>query len=215
MLQHEIFTAFAADYACPLSTANLDARSPRFLICPMGLVGSGKSTCLTQILKCLPMKVVRVSTDELRRFVIQSGSTPCKREIDAAYLRLVRHLLSYGYPVACDSNCFRLREPISSLASEMGIKAFWFKVNPPEEYIVKKLRAFEHSWLFRDSDHAVERFYHHKNKNPTPWHSVSEPFSLDPSREDLFQQVSRMCDALLDCIGWTSKKRPSAMPKEE
>lgn len=76
---------------------------------------------------------------------------------------------------------------INDQAARYGIRVFWLHVNPPEEFILSKLRAYKHTWLFKDSDEAVKKYYSRK-----PLHenlTLDFTYTFDTSRSDLTEQL--------------------------
>jgi len=62
--------------------------------------------------------------------------------------------------VYCASS--RTRELIAQAERDYGIKTIWIHTNPPEEFIIKKLKNYKHTWLFEDGDQAVQNYLDRK-----------------------------------------------------
>ena len=71
---------------------------------------------------------------------------------------------------------------------ELGIKIIWIHINPPEKFIINKLKNYKkHSLLFKDSEDAINNYLERK-----PLHKkLNFPFiyNFDPSRPDLKSQL--------------------------
>lgn len=132
----------------------------KFMLCPVGLVGAGKSTVVGKLAEKLPMVVV--STDNFRKTLKERGSGYDSAE--ELTLRAVRHFAKKSWNVAIDSNCGRAekKKQIEKLARELGAKIVFIEVNPPEAYILNKLKNFEHSWLFKNGEAAVKSYFEYK-----------------------------------------------------
>ena len=168
----------------------------QFFLCPVGYIGAGKSTVLD--LLCPYFDFVRLSGDEIRRLLREhgygkAGSGEPQRMLD----EVVEKFASEGYNIAFDSNCgsFRAKEVIEARAKRIGAKTFWIHMDPPEEFILEKLKKYKHSWLFRDADHAISRYFYHKEK--TPHAEFNFLFTFDTSKSDLPKQAER-CISLIN-----------------
>jgi predicted kinase len=168
-----------------------------FIICPVGYIGSGKSTVLKLLQQQLPF--VRISTDELRKLLREHNNFDSNhaREISLA---LISKYSQAGYNVGIDATCWRLasggdyERDFHDLIQKSGARVFWIDIDPPEEFIINKLRAYQHTWLFRNGDHAVERYRVHKEavkKDGIPF-----LYTFDPSRGNLSEQVDEAVELI-------------------
>ena len=157
----------------------------QFFLCPVGLVGSGKTTVLKPLSEKLFL--VRISGDEIREILKEHGyDYELTWEIGQ---KLVREFVKQGYSIAHDTDCATLRtqEYLIKLAQEVGAKIIWIHVNPPEEFIIDKLKNFKHTWLFRDASEAIENYMARK-----PLHenlSMQFTYTFDTSKANLAEQV--------------------------
>lgn len=154
-----------------------------FLLCPIGLVGAGKSTVVKPLAEKLGL--VRISSDEIRKLLKEDGlGYEMTEEVAFA---VIQYFVEQGYGVAIDSDCARKRETIEKFAAKHRLPVRWIHINPPEEFIINKLKNFEHTWLFKDADDALKNYYARK-----PLHE-NLPFEFtyifDTSRDDLKQQI--------------------------
>jgi hypothetical protein len=119
--------------------------------------------------------------------------SPLPRRIFNDVLDLVS---ATGHGVAFDSNCGspQAKALIEQRATKLGALVFWLLVDPPEEYIINKLRSHPPTWLFENGEQAVERYYYRKATNPRAEFEFF--YRFDPSKADLPQQVER-CVALI------------------
>lgn len=119
--------------------------SPQFVLCPIGLIGSGKTTVLMTL--TARMSLVRVSGDELRKLFKNRGHGYSRvRELG---FEIVRGLLQRGYRVAIDSDCSSAesQEQVKLIWSELKVRVVWIHVNPPESFIITKLSNLIPNWL--------------------------------------------------------------------
>ena len=94
-----------------------------------------------------------------------------------------------GFSIAIDGNC-RSKEAqkyIQELKNKHNVKVFWIHVNPPEAFIMRKLKNYKHTWLFKNAREAIKNYRSSKAKR----NNLNFPFVyvLDPSRDDLEKQI--------------------------
>ena len=167
-------------------TLPLKKPARQFVLCPVGLVGSGKST----VVKALAQKLflVPISSDELRRRLKERGFKYDRAKELA--MRMGCEFIEGGYSVAFDMNCGSpgSKKDIVQIEKKYGIPVVWIHVNPPEEFIVQKLKNYPHSWLFRDGEDAVEGYFKYKEKHGD-FGSIDFICSIDTSLDDLPKQI--------------------------
>lgn len=130
----------------------------RFILAPIGLVGSGKSTVVKPLSK--RFSLVRISSDEIRE--ILKGLNYSYKQDDVIYIAvfLLRKYLDKGYGVTFDSNCENKVDIIESLGKEFHVKVMWININPPETFILDKLKNMEYKkgHVFINADHAIATY---------------------------------------------------------
>lgn len=160
---------------------------PQILLCPVGLVGAGKTTVIKPLSTRLGL--VRISTDEIRKHLKAKGYNYL-RTTEIAELLIQKHLEG-GYSVAIDADCAGSTQKIvSKLTDESGIVPIWIHINPPESFILNKLRTYKHTWLFKDASEAIDNYLRRK-----PLHEkLNLPFlyTFDTSKENLSQQIDEV-----------------------
>ena len=184
-LPQERFADFRKRYRESIDTPNVKPPM-QFLLCPVGIVGAGKTTVVKPLAEKLSM--VRISGDEIRRLLKENGFN--YNQIRSISLPLIEEFIEQGYSVVIDSDCAssQTREKIIELEKKYDIQAVWIHINPPEEFIINKLKNFKHTWLFDSADEAIENYYSRK-----PLHeNLRLPFmcEIDTSRQDLKDQVN-------------------------
>ena len=157
---------------------------PQRLLCPVGLVGAGKTTVVEPL--SLKLGFIRISTDEIRKYLKSQGYNYLRtKEIAAA---LIKKYIQLGHSVAIDADCAgSTKEIIEYLTKQTGITPIWIHIHPPEAFILNKLRTYNHTWLFKDADQAIENY---ERRKPLHEH-LDQPFvyTFDPSRPDLDRQI--------------------------
>ena len=161
-------------------------RHPQLLLCPVGLVGAGKTPVVKSLSERLGL--VRISNDEIRQRFMQK-SLNYSRTSEAAR-SLIKKYLSEGYSVAIDADCAcSTKELIDQLATNPQIKPVWIHINPPEEFILHKLRTIKYTgqWIMPSAEVALDNYFRRK-----PLHEhLDLPFlyTFDPSKENLAKQI--------------------------
>lgn len=163
-----------------------NSKGRQFLLCPVGLVGAGKTTVLKPLAEKLGL--VRISTDEIRKYLKEKGFN-YKRVEDITFV-VTNFFIKKGYGVAIDTDCVRSdkRTKIEEQSRKQHVPVIWIHINPPEEFILNKLRNFPHTWLFKNADEAIKNYEDRK-----PLHAKLDSFDFayvfDTSKPDLDKQI--------------------------
>jgi shikimate kinase len=162
--------------------------SKQFLLCPVGLVGAGKSTVVIPLAEKL--NLVRISHDEIRKVLKEKGFN-YNRSKEIA-IEVISDFLKNDYSVAIDANCGATEtfDRIKKLENEYSLKTIWIHINPPEEFIVNKLKNFNHSWLFSDGEEAVRGYHEYKNKYGDGTDlGINFTYIFDTSKSNVQEQI--------------------------
>jgi len=175
----------------------------QFLLCPVGLVGAGKSTVVIPLSKKL--NLVRLSHDDIRKLLKENGFNYDRSKEMA--MQIIKEFLDQGYSVALDANCGSedsLRR-IQEIKKSYGLKVLWIHINPPEEFIVNKLKNFNHTWLFNSGDEAVEGYFRYK-KDFGDFQNLplGYIYTFDTSKSDLEYQIKEAEDKINNL--WKTEK---------
>jgi predicted kinase len=158
----------------------------QFFLCPIGLVGAGKTTVLKPLAEQL--QAVRVSTDEIRKILKDKGyNYDFAREIAQ---KIIEDFAKGGYSVAIDADCVNKKDDIEKLAKKVGAKIIWLHINPPEEFIINKLRNFKNGWLVEDNEEMIRNYFERK-----PLHQkldFSFLYVFDTSKNNLKEQIKEV-----------------------
>lgn len=166
----------------------------QFFLCPVGLVGAGKTTVVRPLSEKLGL--VRISSDEVRK-LLKDGHGQYDQLMEIVR-PLAEELAEQGYSLAFDADCGnpKTKEFIIALAERVRAKVFWVHINPPEELILTKLKTYTHTWLFKDGDEAVQNYFRQKEKRQaeqTPFEFLAE---VDTSRPDVDAQIARVANLI-------------------
>lgn len=173
----------------------------QILLCPIGIIGAGKTTVLKPLSKKLSL--VRVSTDELRILFRKNGYVwESSREI--AYDFIKKYLLK-GFSVAIDADCIseKAQNFIKQIRKQINPEIIWIHINPPEKFIIHKLKTYKHGLLFKDAKDALDNYFKQK-----PLHkNLNFPFvyTFDTSRHDLKQQIQEATTIIKNLFTSTCK----------
>jgi predicted kinase len=135
--------------------------SAQWMLMPVGLIGSGKTSVLRPL--STHFGLVRISTDEIRERLRAHGHSYAGcREIATA---LGKKYLDRGYSVAFDANngsptgLERMRRVHETFPD---VPQIFINIDPPDEFIIEKLKHYRHTWLFENGEAAIAAF--RKNK---------------------------------------------------
>lgn len=161
--------------------------SRQIFICPVGFMGSGKSTVLRGLASYI--SYIKVSSDDIRKLLREQGYGEQGSNIPGRiYDDALNYFIATGHSIAFDSNCSRSKERIEAKAKQAHADVVWILVNPPESFIINKLKSYNHTWLFRDGEHAVERY--HTNKQKVQIDGLPFFCSIDTSLPDIKDQIA-------------------------
>jgi hypothetical protein len=155
---------------------------PKFYLCPVGLVGSGKSTVMK--LLCPKLSVLRIANDEVRKIIGNYDYYHLAPKISSTIGPKYSQL---GYSIGIDANASSLwgTEEFNQRMKDLNSRQIWIHINPPEVFI--KLKNYYHPWLYRDEAEAKENFEKSKQKINTD--GIPFVYVFDPSRSDLNKQI--------------------------
>ncbi|TSC79998.1 MAG: hypothetical protein G01um101429_310 [Parcubacteria group bacterium Gr01-1014_29] len=160
----------------------------QFLLCPVGLMGAGKTTVVKPLSEKLG--IPRVSTDEIRERLKHRGYNYNSAH-KLAY-QIIEELLQNGFSMVIDENCgsIETREKLLELQKRYKTKLIWIRVHPPEQFIIDKLRNYPHTWLFKDSDEAIASYFRYK-ETYGDFSDLDVPYvyTFDTSKQNLNQQL--------------------------
>ncbi|MBU6321540.1 AAA family ATPase [Patescibacteria group bacterium] len=194
--ERQILAAYKATLALPADDARLPAQ---IFLAPVGRVGAGKTTVVKPLAERLGL--VRISSDEIRRLLKELGH-------DYKPLRSIARTLAFdlaraGYGIAFDKDCANpeTKAMIEEIAAERSARVFWLHINPPEAFILNKLRTYDHTWLFKDAEQAVGNYFDQKRRRAEENTHIDYFAEIDPSRLDLPQQLADVENRIRTALG--------------
>lgn len=152
----------------------------------MGKIGAGKTTVVKPLAEALHL--VRLSNDDARKLFWERGYD-YSRIYDVIPV-IAEEFMRKGYSIAIDADCSsdRAQKLIQTAVEKFHVRTVWININPPEEFILNKLRTFSHTWLFKDGEDAVKNYYDAlAQRKPL---SVEYAYEFDTSRNDLDRQIA-------------------------
>ena len=164
----------------------------QMMLCPIGLVGAGKTTVLKPLSQKLSL--LRISSDEIRKILKREGFNYV-RTLEIA-LGLILKYLNLGYSIAVDADCIDLekRKMLGDLARQRKIKVIYIHIKPPEKFIINKLTNYKHTWLFKDAANAIDNYKRRKPLHRKYLKTVKFYYRFDTSRADLKSQIKKFVE---------------------
>lgn len=198
-LTSEDIVSIREDYKKTLKLpVNINNNFHQFFLCTVGLVGAGKSTVIKPLSDKLSL--VRISSDEIRQ-VLKERNVGYENLMEIIK-PLVEELSIQGYSIAFDADCGnpRTKEMILNLAEKTGAKVFWINIDPPEEFILNKLQNYNHTWLFKDSEDAINNYFRQKSRREEENTQFDFLTTIDTSKANLSDQIEECLKMIMDQI---------------
>lgn len=166
----------------------------QIFFCPVGLVGSGKSTIVKPISEQLGL--VRISSDELREMLKNNGHT--YDSVKQIGTQIIESFARRGLSIAFDMDCGNplVKEQAEILAKELGAKLVFVHVTTPEEYIFEKFRKHPPTWLADNPQIMIDNYLAQKAKRLEEGTSFDFLYTFDTSKPDLPQQIQECVDRI-------------------
>ena len=166
----------------------------QFFFCPVGLIGSGKST-LTKVLS-ERLHLLRLSTDELRKVLKENGyDFEFVREIG---LKIANEFAQQGFSIALDFDCGnpQAKRFVEKVSSDLHAKVVWVHINTPEDFIIEGLKKDHHyrAWLADTSEKMIDNYYVQKEKRLKENTQFNFLYTFDNSRQYINNQIDE-CEA--------------------
>ncbi len=169
----------------------------QFFFCPVGLVGTGKSTVTKPVSNRFTL--LRISSDELRKILLDNGFdySPVKDILGS----VVQEYARKGYSIAFDMDCGNVvtKQLIDALSKELNVKTFWVHINPPEEFVFEKFKNFplELSWLAPGKPQVmIDNYLAQKEKRKQENTSFDFMYVFDTSKENIEEQVGECIEKI-------------------
>ncbi len=129
----------------------------QIVVCPVGLVGSGKSTVLKLLRK--PLNLLIISTDEIRRILMEEDYNLLRTKDIAAFL--VLKYAKQGYSVAIDADSVLLegQRKLEIMCVKQKCNLILIHINTPEEFVKNVVfKSKKGRKLFKDNQEALNHY---------------------------------------------------------
>lgn len=160
----------------------------QIMICPVGIIGAGKTTVIKPLSKKL--NLLCISIDGIRE-LLKENNYDYERAKEIV-VRLAEKYIKKNFSIGLNTDCVseESQRYIRQFKDKYNVKVFWIHINPPEEFIINKLRNYKHTWLFKNAEHAVGAYKRRKAAHK----NLNFPFiyTFDPSRDDLENQIDEV-----------------------
>lgn len=185
-MNHELIDKIISLYE---STLEIPSEKPKrqYSLCPVGLVGAGKTTVIKPLSKKLSL--VRISSDEVRKIIYDISATVTLDEFIEIITKLFKKYLQEGHSIALDADCASpiTQKLISERQKDFNLKVIWVHINPPESFIINKLTNYKHTWLFKNGEEAVNNYLERKSLHENL--PMSFIYTFDTSMSNLDMQI--------------------------
>lgn len=155
--------------------------------CPVGLVGAGKTTVTKPISERL--NLVRVSSDELRKLLIENGHN--YDSLKAIAMRVIEKFVKDGYSIALDMDCGNVEviQLVKVVEQKYGGISIWVHVTASEEHIFEKFRKHEPTWLASDPQIMIDNYFAQKEKRLSENSQFNFVYTFDTSKNTVAEQI--------------------------
>lgn len=161
----------------------------KLLICPVGLVGAGKSTTVVPLSRIL--KIPRVSSDEIRRELKNAN-------LDYSALKdisntICGYFLDLGFGLTLDQDLASQLEFVKTIKDKYHLQTIFLHINPPEEFIIRKLRNWKgDKWLTDDQEKMVENYFARKEAHKDIQDKIKFDYVVDTSLLNLEERIQEI-----------------------
>jgi len=160
--------------------------SPQFMVCPIGLPGSGKTAVMKSLSEKFP--IIRIHADQIKILLKKYNHS-----IDFAFTiagKYIKKYLEAGYSIGIDGDCANpiTVEKILKEKEKYGLKIIWLHVNTSEDFIIKKLSQINYTWgIYNDAQDAIKDYFFKKQLHQ----NLNFPFlyTFDISKKDFPIQI--------------------------
>ncbi len=163
----------------------------QFFLCPVGLVGAGKTTVTRPISERFDS--VQISSDELRKLLNKSGYD--YSAVKEVIFNVIREFSAKGYSITFDMDCSnpQVKNFIDELTSASAVEALFLHITAPEEFIFEKFRKHPPTWLADNPQTMIDNYLAQKEARAKENTKFDFIFTFDTSKEDLPDQIEYCC----------------------
>jgi predicted kinase len=183
---HPIALEILESYEKSLEIPPITYSTP-FIIAPVGLIGSGKSTLIIPLAKQL--QCIRISGDDIRLILKEKGLSYDHVHDIATTLHKKFH--SQGHSIAIDSDCAspQTQKFITECEKEFAAHTFWIHITTPEAVILERIQMYRNTHpLETNTENWIQNFHARK-----PLHeNLTMPFicTFDATKDIASQLIS-------------------------
>lgn len=165
-----------------------------YLVCPIGLIGVGKTT----VAKALAQKLslVRVSNDEIRKLFHDRGNS-YERVRDVAFA-IMEDLVEQGHSIYIDSDCASKIDFIKTEAARWSVQTVWIHITAPENVTIDRIKERQPSWL-GTAEALVENF--HARKPLHEHFDLPFTYTFNTSSDDFENQIEESVQLIKNEVG--------------
>jgi len=196
-LNEEVLEEVQAEYESVLEFPE-NIPKKQYSLCPVGLVGAGKSTIVKPLAQKLGL--LRVSGDDIR-FILHEKGLPYSDAWEIGR-RVIEKYFQKGYSIAHDADCAApvTIEALHKLSKETSTPLLWIHINPPESFIINKLTNYKHTWLYANAEQAIENYFKRKALHENLTMPFIFTFDTSKSKEEIDSQISEAVEVINDCL---------------
>jgi shikimate kinase len=160
----------------------------QYILCPVGLIGSGKTTVVT--LLCKRLGLVSISSDRVGDIIHEQNLSVDLEVLTEIMNELFRKYLDLGHSVVADSDCANpsTQDMVMAKKETYHLHLIWIHINPPEKFILEVGLSNKPTWLFENKDVAVASYMKRKKLHE----NLTMPFmyTFDTSLSNIDEQVN-------------------------
>jgi predicted kinase len=179
-----------------VSTVTIPKTKPtrQIMLCPVGLVGAGKTTVLKSI--CDRLGLARISTDEIRH-VLKNKGFNYLRAVEVAKKAILKYL-EKGYSIGVDGDVIdpEIQIFFKKIAEQYKLKLILIHIKAPEKFILNKLANYKHTWLFKDANDAIDNYNRRKALHKQYLASMKFYYKFDTSKSNLAEQIDKFINTI-------------------
>ncbi len=162
----------------------------QFILCPVGLIGSGKTSVLKELANELPF--IRISNDQVRIIMLKYVEAPLDLELFTTIMtRVFDMYLDMGYSMAADSDCASIltQRKLEEKKNRYNLSLIWIYINPPESFILENFKHFDSTKqvTLKNEELAINNYMERKILHENLW--MPFVYTFDTSRSDMDVQI--------------------------
>ncbi len=169
-----------------------------FLICPVGLVGAGKTTVVKPLAE--KFNLVRVSSDELRKLLKENGHD--YSQIKDIGMRVINDFAHVGHGIVFDMDCGNplVKKFAEDLSKELDMPIFFLHITAPEEFIFDKFIKHPPTWLADNPQIMIDNHLAQKETRLKENTHFDYFYEFDTSRSDLAEQIEECVQKIKEAL---------------